>query len=114
MQPSLHQNPRPTHVQRFLDLRKNHFLRVNIRFLVTLRSVERAKAAILGADICVVNIPVDDVSGHVVRMVPASHRVSGHTEAYQIMVREQLERFGSRQLVTHMAIPGSNVAARDK
>ncbi len=67
MQAALHQNAGAAQIDRLLDLVEDRFLRKDVAFLVPHRTVERAEAAVLGAEVRVVDIAVDDVGDHAVR-----------------------------------------------
>ena len=56
------------------------------------RPVEGAEGAILGAEIGVVDVAVDDVGDDAFRMQPAAHRVGLHADADQVVGAEQVER----------------------
>ena len=74
MQTALHQDAGAAQVDGLLDLLEDHFLRKNVAFGVAHRAVERAEAAILGAEVRVVDIAVDDVADDAFRMQLAADR----------------------------------------
>ncbi len=53
--------------------------------------IEGAEGAILGAEIGVINVAVDDVGSNAFRMQPAAHRISFHADADQVVGAEQVE-----------------------
>jgi hypothetical protein len=61
MKSALHEDAGAAEVEGLLDLLKDHFLRQNVAFCVSHGPVEGAKAAILGAEVGVVDIAIDDV-----------------------------------------------------
>ena len=60
------------------------------RELALERTIEGAEAAILGAEVGVIDVAVDDVSDDAVRMQAAAHRVGFHADADQIVGAEHL------------------------
>ena len=93
VQPALHQDAGAAQVERLLDLGKDGFLGQNVALGVAHRPVERAEAAIFGAEVGVVDIAVDDIRDHVFRMPPATDGVSLHADADEVVGRKQIERF---------------------
>src|SRR6516225_1961397 len=79
MHAALHQNSCAAKGEGFLDLFVDDVIRQNVSLGVTFHAIKRAKCAELSADICVVDIPVDDVADNVVRMqsLPNSVRTRG-------------------------------------
>jgi hypothetical protein len=55
--------------------------------------VERAKAAIFGAEVRVVDIPVDYVSDYTLRVQLAANRIRSHADADEVVACKQIERF---------------------
>ena len=68
MQAALHQHAGAAQVERLLNLVEDRFLRQDVAFGVPHRAVERAEAAILGAEVGVVDVAVDDVGDHAFRV----------------------------------------------
>src|SRR5260370_18394946 len=77
MQPALHQDAGAAEVERLLDLREDYFVGMKVPFGVAHGPVERAEAAILGAQIRVVDIAVHYVAYDAVRMQLPPHSVAG-------------------------------------
>ena len=67
------------------------------RQLALQRPVEGAEGAVLGAEVGVVNVAVDDVGDHALGMQAAAHRVGLHTDADQVIGAKQLQRFSFGQ-----------------
>ena len=61
------------------------------------RAIERAEGAVLGAEIGVVDVAVDDVGDHAIGMQAAAHRVGFHADADQVVGAEQFKRFSFGQ-----------------
>src|SRR6516225_2425147 len=93
MQSTLHQNPGASKINRFLDLVEDLFLRQDVSFLVAHRAIERAEAAILGAEVRVVDIPVDDVGNDAFRMKLLSHRIRRHPDPDKVVGRKKIDQF---------------------
>ena len=55
------------------------------------RPVERAEGAVLGAEIRVIDVAVDDVGDDAFGMQLAAHRVGFHADADQVVGTEQVE-----------------------
>ena len=55
------------------------------------RTIEGAEGAVLGAEIRVINVAVDDVGSHAFGMKLAAHRVGFHADADQVVGTEQVE-----------------------
>jgi len=58
------------------------------------RAIKRAKGAILGAEVRVVNVAVDDVSGDALRMQSATDSVGFHADSDQIVGAVEVEGLG--------------------
>ena len=57
------------------------------------RTIEGAEGAVLGAEVGVVDVAVDDVGDHTVGMQLAAHRIGFHTDSDQIVGAVHLQRF---------------------
>ena len=95
MQAALHQDAGAAQVDGFLNLVEDDFLGQDVAFGVAHGTVEGAEAAILGAEIGVVDVAVDDVADHVFRMQLAADGVGGHADADQVVALEQVDGFGA-------------------
>ena len=67
------------------------------RQLALQRPIERAEGAVLGAEVGVVDVAVDDVGDHAFGMQAAAHRVGLHADADQVIGAKQLQRFSFGQ-----------------
>ncbi len=72
---------------------KIDFLRQDVAFGVAHGPVEGAEAAVLGAEIGVVDVAVDDVADHAFGMQLAADGVGLHADADQVVGLEQVEGF---------------------
>ena len=61
------------------------------------RAVEGAEGAVLGAEVGVINVAVDDVGDRALGMQAAAHGVGFHADADQVVGVEQLEGLGFGQ-----------------
>ena len=93
MQPALQQHARSAQIERLLNLVEDHFVRQDVAFLVPHRPVERAEAAVLGAEVRVVDIAVDNVAHHAFGMELPPHSVGRHADADQIVARKKIGCF---------------------
>src|SRR6516162_7069039 len=99
VQPALHQYAGATQLDRLPDLLVDGLEIQNIALRAPRtfdRSVKGTKRAVLGAEIRVINVSVDNVSGYAFRMQFAPHRVRLHADPDQIVGAEHLQglRFG--------------------
>ena len=69
---------------------------MDVAFRVAHGPVEGAEAAILGAEIGVVDVAVDDVADHAVRVQLAADRVGRHADADEIVAVIQVDGFLAR------------------
>ena len=95
MQPALHQNAGAAQVDGFLDLFEDSLVRMDVTLGVPHRPVERAEAAIFGAEIRVIDVAIDDVADHSFGMQLAADRVGRHSDPDQIVAVIQVDRFGA-------------------
>src|SRR5206468_7497957 len=68
MQPTLHQDARPAERNRLVNLRADLINRAHVSIGRARSSIERAESAYDIADVCIVDIPIDDVGDDVVEM----------------------------------------------
>src|SRR3569623_90011 len=92
MQAALHQHSRAAEVERFLDLLEDYFLRQNIPFGMSHGPVECAEAAILRAEVGVVDVAVDDIGNDAFRMPLAPDGIRLHADSDQVIGAEELQR----------------------
>ena len=95
MQPALKQNPGPAQINRFLNLVEDNFARKHITFRMPHGPIERAEAAVLRAEIRVVNIPVDDIRDHALRMKLPPQGVRLHPDPDQVVGIEHIDSFSA-------------------
>ena len=101
VQAALHQDAGAAQVDGLLDFLEDDFLRMHVAFGVAHGPVKRAKAAIFGAEIGVVDVAVDDVADHAFRMQLAADWVGGHADADQIVAAKQVDRFSACHHTEH-------------
>src|SRR5450432_4071553 len=68
VQAALHENAGAAEAERLADLIENDLVRMHVAFIVPWRAVERAEAAVLGTEICVINVAVNDIADDPVRV----------------------------------------------
>src|SRR3981189_1488216 len=84
MQPALHQHARSSEFDRFSDLLVDGVEVEDVAFLSggSLQgTVKRAEGAILRAEVRVINVAIDDVGDHALRVQLPAHRIRFHTDA---------------------------------
>src|ERR1041385_3707634 len=84
MNPALHQDARPAKRQSLLDLCEDHVIRQYIGLRVTFNAIESTECAKLFAHICVIDIPIDDVTDDVVRVQTLPNAVRACSEIKKI------------------------------
>src|SRR6266481_1154753 len=93
MQAALKQNSGAAELQHFVDFLVNLLEREDVAILRAERAVERTEGAILGAEICVIDVAVDLV-GHNTRIVfLEAQLVRGHSDAYEVIGFKHLQGF---------------------
>ena len=90
---ALHQHARATEVHGLLNLGEDLLFRENVALLVTHRPVEGAEAAVLGAEVRMVDVAVDDVARHALRVKLAADGVGFHADADQVVALQGVEGF---------------------
>src|SRR5438045_8106111 len=88
MQPALHQDSGAAELDRLADLLKDGVEIEDVALsseLALQRTIECAKRAVLGAEIGVINVAVNHVGNHVLRMQLAAERISFHTDADKLI-----------------------------
>src|SRR5258707_890466 len=94
MQPALHEHACASKFHGLLDFLVDGFEIQHIAFGAAgalYRSIESAEGAVLGAEIRVINIAVDNVSDHSFRMVLVPDSVRFHADTDQIIGAEQVQ-----------------------
>src|SRR5580693_1920339 len=109
MQPALHQNAGAAQVDGLLNLVEDHFLRMDVAFGMPHGPVERTETAILGAEIGVVDVAIDDIADDTVRMQLLPHRIGRHSDSNQIIAAIKIDRF----LARHHAVTLSEAYVRN-
>src|SRR5262245_21368231 len=72
MNAPLHQNAGTAEGNSFVNFFEDHMVREDVRFGIALHSVESTEGAEFLAYVGVVDVPVDNVTDHVVRMPPSA------------------------------------------
>jgi hypothetical protein len=90
---ALHQDAGAAQVEGLLNFVVDHFLGQHVAFGMAHGPVEGAEAAILRAEVGVVDIAIDDVGDHVFGVPLAADRIGLHTDADQVVGTKQVERF---------------------
>ncbi len=78
MKTALHQNSGSAKRDRFINSRTDLFDRMNVCFRFSRSTIKRAKCADDIADICVINVPVDDVSYYVFWVFARTNFIRGN------------------------------------
>ena len=100
MQAALHQHAGAAQLHRLANLFVN---RVEIEDVTLFsfgsfeRPVKRAEGAVLGAEICVIDVAVNDVADHALRVQFAAEFVRFHANANQVIGMEKVEGLGFAQ-----------------
>src|SRR5437867_5539438 len=93
MQSALEQNSGAAELQHFVDFLVDLFEGQNVAILGAERAVERTKGAILGAEICVIDVAVDLV-GHNTRVVfLEAQLVRSHSDANEVIGFQHFQGF---------------------
>src|ERR1035437_1528645 len=111
VQATLHQHTGPAQVERLLDFFENRLLGQHVPFRVAHGAVERAEAAVFGAEVGVVDIAIDDVRGDALGMPLAADGIGLHADADQVVRTEQIEHFLASD---HAVIPRYQTFPREK
>ena len=96
MQAALHQHARAAEIEGLLNLLEDDVDAVDVAFRVAHRTVEGAEAAVLRAEVGVVDIAVDDVGDDAFGMELAAQRVGGHADPNEVVRVKQADGFGWR------------------
>ena len=94
MQPALHEHAGAAQLHRLADLFVNGVEVEDVSFggqLALQRPVKGAEGAVLGAEVGVVDVAVNDVSDHALGMQALAGRVGFHADADEIIGLEHLE-----------------------
>ena len=95
VQAALEQDAGAAEVDGLLNFVEDHFAREDVAFLVAHRTVERAEAAVLGAEVGVVDVAIDDVGHHAVRMMLPANGVGFHAKADEVVGMEHVDGFSA-------------------
>ncbi len=90
MKASLHQNPGPAKRECFFNLGIQNFQTMKIRIVFEGRTIKCAKRTLYITNVRVVNVAIDDVAHHGVRMKSGSHIIGGHPQLQQIIAMKEL------------------------
>src|SRR5262249_51949841 len=94
METALHEHAGAAHLDGFGDLGVNSFEVEDVAFagqLALERTVEGAEGTVLGAEIRVVDIAIDDVGDNAFRMQPAAYSIRFHAESDEVVGVEVFE-----------------------
>src|SRR6266850_3564074 len=101
MQSALKQDSGAAELQHFINLPVDLFEGQNIAILGAERAVKCAEGAILGAEICVIDVAVDLIRHDARIIFPKAQLVRGHSDAYEVIGFEHLQSFLFRQSHKH-------------
>src|ERR1017187_2092587 len=90
---ALHQDAGAAEVEGLLNFFIDDFLRQHVPFGMAHGPVEGAEAAVLGAEVGVVDITIDDVGDDVLGVPLTADRIGLHANADQVVGTKQVERF---------------------
>src|SRR5438309_11571266 len=76
-------------------------------------TIKRAECAVLGAEVRVINVAIDDVSDHALGMQFTAHGVSFHADADQVIGAKQIYSlyFGEGHSATKLILPNGAPAS---
>ena len=100
VQAALHQDAGSAQVECFLNLVEDDLVREDVALGVAHGAIEGAEAAVLGAEIGVVDVAVDDVADHAFRMELAPDGVGLHADTDEVIGCEQFYSFLFRDHTT--------------
>src|SRR5712691_6181587 len=105
MQSALHQHARAAQRDRFVDLRADFVNRAHVCIRRPWPSIESAEGADHVAHVCVVYVPVDDVSDNVARVAALANLVSSRADSGKFVRLKESRAFsGSHALASEDAI----------
>src|SRR5688572_28390738 len=115
MNTALHENTGATQGQGLLYFLVYHVLGQNISFGIALHTIEGTEGTELLTDIRIVDIAVNNVTDHVVRMTPHAHPVRGRRQIQQVRSFKERNRFRRSDQDSIFGGPqyGSNVCHRN-
>ena len=93
MNASLHQDARAAERDGFFDLLVDHMIGQHVRFRIALDAVERTEGAKFLTNVRVVDVPIDDVADHVIRMASLAYAVGAHGQIEQIRLFKKTNGF---------------------
>ncbi len=100
MQPTLHQHAGAAEFDSFADFLVDGIEIEDVPFFCLRpfqRTIKRAEGAVLGAEVRVINVTVDDVGGHSLGMETATDGVGFHADADEIVGVVEIEGLGVSQ-----------------
>ena len=97
MEAALHQDAGAAQRQRFVDLSVDGLERLHVALGRTYGTIESAERAVLRADVCVIDVPVDLISDDVSGMQPPAESVSFQADTDQVVGPEHVESLGVGQ-----------------
>jgi hypothetical protein len=100
MQTTLHQDASAAECDRFVDLGADLFERADVSIRCTWPAIERAESADYVANVCVVDVAIDDVSDDVVRVTARPDFVRSDAHPSDIVRLEQRRAFVNRHALT--------------
>src|SRR6187549_3134978 len=89
MNAPLHKYSGAAERQGFFDLLVDHVIREDVGFGVSLHPIEGTECAELFADVRIVDIPINDVADHIVRMPTNSNLIRGFGQIEKICVLKE-------------------------
>jgi hypothetical protein len=85
MKTTLHQYAGSAKRDRFVDSFPNLIYRVDVSIFMPRPAIERAERADHVTDVCIVDVPVDDIGDDTLRMEALSHLVRSHSDAGNVV-----------------------------
>ena len=92
MQSALHQNAGATERQGLINFLINGLERLDVSFSGSHGPVERAEGTILGAEVRVVDIPIDLVGDYTRGMQPLANGIGFHGDCQEVVGSEKIKR----------------------
>ena len=89
---TLHQNSSSAESKGLLDFLVDHMIRQHVSLWVTLHPIEGTKRTKFPANICVVDVAIDDVADDVIRMEALPNKIGAGGQVDQICLSKQVHR----------------------
>src|SRR5215472_9293539 len=96
VQPALKQHPGTAEIDCFLNLFEDRLLRKYVTLFVAQRTVESPRSGKLRTKNSLVDIAVNNVGNHAIRMEPPPYRVGFHSDSDQVVGLEHIDGFRAR------------------